>query len=96
MVQMIEDESIVNCFATISQDVQHDAPAIWAHMIPVLLDLKKKDVKSLHVISDGPSNQYKNETNFHFAANMTMKFGFKDMYNHGNSRKCTMNKLFRQ
>ncbi|KYM96050.1 hypothetical protein ALC62_13300 [Cyphomyrmex costatus] len=53
-------------FTTVSECLRHDAPAIWAHLKPILSLIKsfvpKLDV--IHFQSDGPSTQYKNKTNF--------------------------------
>ena len=53
-------------FASFSDCLRHDASAIWALLAPVL-ELVLAHVPLLELIhfqSDGPSNQYKNKTNF--------------------------------
>lgn len=53
-------------FGTISESLQHDAKAVLAHLVPILSEfLKTYDkVDTLHFLSDGPSNQYRNKTMF--------------------------------
>ncbi|XP_077457188.1 uncharacterized protein LOC144087065 isoform X2 [Stigmatopora argus] len=53
----------IQCYCTISHDCRHNASSVWAHLDPVLSDLRSKGVKVLHVVSDGPTSQYKNKTN---------------------------------
>ncbi|CAH0382775.1 unnamed protein product [Bemisia tabaci] len=53
-------------FCTVSDCCRHDAPAIWAHLGPVL-DMLKKDyeaIEIIHFFSDGPTTQYRNKYNF--------------------------------
>ncbi|CAH2003823.1 unnamed protein product [Acanthoscelides obtectus] len=53
-------------FATVSENLDHQAHAIWAHMKPILRTvLEKKDINALHIYSDGPTSQYRNRTNIH-------------------------------
>jgi hypothetical protein len=49
-------------FCTISQDLHHDAVAIWSHLVPVMSQYKS--VTTLHFISDSPSSQYQNKGMF--------------------------------
>ncbi|CAH0552457.1 unnamed protein product [Brassicogethes aeneus] len=53
-------------FATVSENLDHQAHAIWAHMKPILETiLKKTNINILHIYSDGPTSQYRNRTNIH-------------------------------
>lgn len=53
-------------FCSISQSLRHDAIAVTAHLIPVLQHyLKNLTINVLHVVSDGPSTQYRNKTIFY-------------------------------
>lgn len=54
-------------FASISASLQHDPPAIWAHIMPVLKNLHDKypEITTLHFFSDGPTTQYRNKQNFY-------------------------------
>ncbi|WAR24274.1 hypothetical protein MAR_037943, partial [Mya arenaria] len=53
-------------FATISDTLSHAPPAIWAHLQPIILNLKDTypRLKKLHMISDGPTTQYRCKTIF--------------------------------
>lgn len=54
-------------FCTVSEDLRHDAAAIWAHMKPIFELMKTKviNINTIYFQSDGPSTQYKNKTNFY-------------------------------
>lgn len=52
-------------FCTVSDDTRHDAPAIWAHLEPVVKHLVlNKGINGIHIWSDGPTTQYRNKVNF--------------------------------
>ena len=57
--------NIVESFATVSTCLDHSAPAIWAHLGPVLHKLNDKhpEVNTIHFVSDGPTAQYRNRFN---------------------------------
>lgn len=55
-------------FSSVSECLRHDAAAIYAHLKKSLKQLcedKNISFQKLHVLSDGPSNQYKNKSNFY-------------------------------
>ena len=53
------------CFCTLSEDPRHNPAAIWAHLDPVVHELKSEHgIKTIHFVSDGPTTQYRNKTNF--------------------------------
>lgn len=58
-------------FCTVSENSQHDAPAIWAHMQPIFELIKSKvpDLRVMHFQSDGPTTQYKNKSNVYICFN---------------------------
>lgn len=59
-------------FCTLSESLRHDPAAITAHLDCVLDKIKKTLVpglKKIHLVSDGPSTQYKNKTMFYLLAN---------------------------
>ena len=56
------------CYCTLSEDCRHTPASIWAHLDPILEDLTKKGVGTVHFVSDGPTAQYRNKTNFHLMA----------------------------
>ncbi|XP_034143744.1 uncharacterized protein LOC109615422 [Esox lucius] len=60
----------VEAFASLSVCLQHDAVATWAHLDPVLKYIRGKypEAHNLHLISDGPTSQYRNKTSFYLAS----------------------------
>ena len=69
---MDSKEKKIQCmsFDTVSDCLQHNASAIWAHLQPILKLIKSKvpNLTSIHFQSDGPTTQYKNKTNFYIFA----------------------------
>ena len=68
-------------YATISDSLRHDERAVWAHLKPVLDDLKKENplITTLHCMSDGPVTQYRNKQNFYLMSTIPFMLGFKKM-----------------
>lgn len=68
-------------YATISNSLRHDERAVWAHLKPVLEDLKKQNpmVSVLHFMSDGPLTQYRNKKNFYLISTITFRLGFQEV-----------------
>jgi hypothetical protein len=58
------------CYCTLSEDLRHTPISIWAHLDPVMNDLVQKGVNTLHFVSDGPTTQYRNKTNFYLMATL--------------------------
>lgn len=54
-------------FATVSENLEHQAHAVWAHLKPVLMKIlnNRPGVDTLHIFSDGPTSQYRNRNNIH-------------------------------
>lgn len=54
-------------FATVSENLRHDAFAIWAHLDPIfkLVLSLVPGMHTIHFQSDGPSTQYKNRSNLY-------------------------------
>lgn len=54
-------------FATVSNNLDHQAHAIWGHMKPILQNIlsTREHVQTLHIFSDGPTSQYRNRTNIY-------------------------------
>ncbi|KAK6185006.1 hypothetical protein SNE40_007337 [Patella caerulea] len=65
---------------TISDSVRKDPAAIWCHLNPILMFIKETfpEIKSLHFLSDGPSTQYKNRTNFAMFSKKIYDMGFME------------------
>ncbi|GBN37934.1 hypothetical protein AVEN_109754-1 [Araneus ventricosus] len=57
-------------FCTVSENLDHGAHAVWAHLKPILEELVPNNVSSkvdsVHFWTDGPSSQYKNRFNFFY------------------------------
>ena len=72
-------DGIANTFCSLSENLQHSPPSIWAHMKPVLDQLQKNhpQVDTLHVFSDGPTTQYRQKTNFYLFTRNLKDRGFK-------------------
>ncbi|CAH0721934.1 unnamed protein product, partial [Brenthis ino] len=53
-------------FCTISDNLTHQPPAIWAHLTPILDTVKDMcpNVDVIHYYSDGPTSQYRQKVNF--------------------------------
>jgi hypothetical protein len=74
-------------YCTFSDSTDHSPEAIWAHLMPVLADIKKTtpEVNVLHVYSDGPSTQYKQKKNFFLFSKITHELGFRATWNFSES-----------
>lgn len=64
--------TIVESFTTVSSCLDHGAHAIWAHLKPVLLSISVEhpEVNTMHIVSDGPTAQYKNRFNLWYISKM--------------------------
>ncbi|CAG9796386.1 unnamed protein product [Diatraea saccharalis] len=53
-------------FCSLSSDNRHDTMAVWAHLKPIFDWIKTQSlpISRLHMLSDGPVNQYKNKFMF--------------------------------
>ena len=65
-------------FASISSSLQHGPAGIWAHMDPVLETIREESpgIDVVHFFSDGPTNQYRNKTNFYLFSTKLFEYGF--------------------
>ncbi|XP_055924519.1 uncharacterized protein LOC129956613 [Argiope bruennichi] len=66
------DDVISYPFATISPSLRHDSASIWAHLKPIfewILQKFTKKPKYVHMLSDGPSSQYRNKKMFYLISN---------------------------
>ncbi|XP_076594582.1 uncharacterized protein LOC143325434 isoform X2 [Chaetodon auriga] len=66
-------------YATISDCLRHDEKAVWAHLKPVLDDIRTKhaSITTLHCMSDGPVTQYRNKGNFYLLSSLPFLNGFR-------------------
>lgn len=55
-------------FCTVSDNLDHHAHGVWAHMVPILEESSKEipETHAVHLFSDSPSSQYRNRKNIHF------------------------------
>ena len=65
-------------FCSISDSTRHDPAGIWAHLQPVLRDIRASDanITTVHFVSDGPTTQYRNKSNFYLASVIPRKLGY--------------------
>lgn len=59
-------------YCSLSESLKHNAPAIWAHLLPII-EQNIKNKSEVHFLSDGPSAQYRNKSMFCFLANVLQK-----------------------
>lgn len=69
----------VRTFCTVSDCPRHDAAAIWAHLTPILKEIRRlfPSIKRLHILSDGPTKQYRNKSNMFLLGHFTKEMGFE-------------------
>ncbi|GBM80293.1 hypothetical protein AVEN_75205-1 [Araneus ventricosus] len=65
--QQLENKTKPLCFCTVSENLRHDAAAICIHLKPILQELvvQVPQLETLHILSGGPSTQYKNKKIFY-------------------------------
>lgn len=73
VVYFKEENTIkVKSFCTVSNNTDHGAHAVWAHLSPILLELSEMSIfDTIHIQSDGPSSQYKNRFNLYLFSNIS-------------------------
>ncbi|WAR22315.1 hypothetical protein MAR_016289 [Mya arenaria] len=65
-------------FTSFSDCLKHNPAAIWAHLEPIMTFLKEKsNVSVLHILSDGPTTQYRNKQNFYLFSTKLFELGFQ-------------------
>lgn len=64
-------------FCTVSQDVRHTAPAIFAHIKLLFEKFKSLRIKVLHIFTDSPTGQYRNKTIFFLLCYFAKEYGFE-------------------
>lgn len=62
------DKSKGICFCSVSENLDHQSHAIWAHMNDILIKLASEypNVTTINIFSDGPTSQYRNRSNIYF------------------------------
>ena len=65
-------------FCTVSSCNRHDPSGIWGHMTPILKKIRAEhpQISTVHFVSDGPTTQYRNKTNFWLASIVPRSLGF--------------------
>lgn len=55
----------IKSYCTVSEDTDHKADAVWAHLDPIFNQISElyPNIDTVHIKSDGPSSQYKNRYN---------------------------------
>lgn len=76
-VVVYTEADLPKSYCTISSSKQHNAYAVWAHLVPILEILRMKGVDTVHFFSDGPSSQYKNKENLFLLNTFYKEMGFK-------------------
>ena len=57
---------------------QHDAAGVWSHLVPVLSDIAPiSEVNTLRILTDGPTTQYRNRSNFALTQMLPFRLGYK-------------------
>lgn len=58
------------CFCSVSDNLDHQSHAVWAHLDGILSELSRTfpDTYKVQFFSDGPTSQYKNRNNIYFFA----------------------------
>lgn len=76
---MLYTKDVLTPFCSIFPSRQHDPPAIWAHLDPVLKPIKANHphINTIHFFSDGPTSQYKQRLNFASLSSEPFRYGFK-------------------
>ncbi|XP_028458300.1 uncharacterized protein LOC114571525 [Perca flavescens] len=69
----------VKSLCSISSSFRHDPSAIWAHLTQVLTYLREQHptATTLHVVSDGPTTQYRSKKSFFLLINVPYQMGWK-------------------
>lgn len=68
-----------HCFSSVSDSLEHGPSAIWCHIDPVLDEIQERnpEIDTIHFVSDGPSNQYKQKANFYLLTKNMSERGIK-------------------
>jgi hypothetical protein len=66
-------------FCTLSDNSDHGPAAVWSHLLPILIHIMETSdrIEVLHVLSDGPTTQYRNRFNFFLCSVIPNLFGIK-------------------
>ncbi|CAK1601479.1 unnamed protein product [Parnassius mnemosyne] len=78
---LTENNKKVESYCTVSSNTNHQPAAIWAHLSPVLKDIRSSypDISTVHFFTDGPFSQYRQKQNFYLGSTALFDHGFKAM-----------------
>ena len=71
----------IQSYATLSDSLRHDERAVWAHIEPILKEIKLRNpnLTTIHFMSDGPVTQYRNKKNFYLLSTLPFLMGFSEV-----------------
>ena len=77
-IMYIGGEQKSKSFCTVSDNLVHSPGAVWAHVDPILNDIRQKHpgITKVHIFSDGPTSQYRQKGNFYMFCTKLAKMGF--------------------
>lgn len=69
----------VESYCTVSSNTNHQPAAIWAHLDPVLKNIRSiyPEIVYVHFFTDGPFSQYRQKQNFYLSSTAVFDYGFK-------------------
>jgi hypothetical protein len=76
---MVYTKGHTQSFCSISDSTKHGPAAIWAHLTPVIQDMKARlpQLANIYFITDGPTTQYRCKDNFYLLATKIYDMGFR-------------------
>ena len=67
-------------FCSMSDTMTHDPVGIWAHLMPVLEQIMPStEIHTVHFVSDGPTTQYRNQSNFGLTQVIPFGMGYRNV-----------------
>ncbi|CAG9782601.1 unnamed protein product [Diatraea saccharalis] len=79
-------------FCTLAESNNHQPPAIWAHLTPIIQLIKEEtpNLDVIHFFTDGPSSQYRQKNNFflfaYFAKKLQLNFATWSFFESGHGK----------
>lgn len=71
------NEIDITKLCTISEDVRHTAPAVFAHLKALFQTFKESGKMILYLFTDGSTAQYRNKASFSLICHFAKQFDFK-------------------
>jgi hypothetical protein len=71
----------VKSYCTVSSSLCHQPPAIWAHLHPILSEIRLNypEIVTVHFFSDGPFSQYRQKKKIYLSSTKVFEYGFQSM-----------------